>query len=107
MSGRKIILDYPSFRPPPQSACPHCGTTLSSPNRGPLLPVAHNLYRCAPGQHPRLFETRCGGCGRILIVEKTEAGITPAPGDQAGLVRQIRELDRQPSPRGRRGDHDT
>jgi hypothetical protein len=107
VSRRKIVVDVTSVRPShAQTVCPRCGAALSSVDRASLQPIAHNLFRCLPGQHPRAFEACCGGCRRLLIVLKEESGLVLVSSDQDALLRRIRELDRDEVPRGRQGDDD-
>lgn len=94
MSRRKIIFDSSSREPQMSSVCPECGAPLSSVEPATLQPVAHDIFRCRPGQHPRAFETRCSGCGRLLIVLKSASGLILAPGNQDALLEWILDADR-------------
>jgi hypothetical protein len=95
MSGRKVILDVTDLRPQPRVACPACGAALSSVDPLTLRPIAINIFRCRPGQHPRAFEARCGGCGRLLVVLKRGPGLELAGDDQDATLKWIREAERE------------
>lgn len=103
MSGRKIVLDMTDLGRQMPAACPTCGAALSTVNRATLQPIAHNLFRCPPGRHPRAFEARCSGCGRILIVLKHDDALVLASVNQDALLRWIRESDREDVEFGKRG----
>lgn len=107
MSGRKVIIDPEERRSALQTACPTCGTPLSSLNLATLQPIRRNLFRnVIIGLH-RTFEARCRSCRRLLVVMEGDHGLVLVPGDQDALLRWIREADREdmePAPRGgRRG----
>jgi hypothetical protein len=95
MRGRSIVLDLADLRPTPPQVCPTCGAALSSVDRATLRRVEGNLFRCLPGRHPRAYEARCGGCGRILIVLKEAHGLTLVAGDQDALLKWVRESARE------------
>jgi hypothetical protein len=96
MSGRKIILDVTDLpRPQPRVACPACGAALSSVDPLTLRPIAINIFRYQPSQHPRAFEARCGGCGRLLVVLKRGPGLELAGADQNALLKWIHEAERE------------
>lgn len=94
VSRRKIIFDSSSRESQMSSVCPKCGAPLSSVKPATLQPVAHNLFRCRPGQHPRAFEARCSGCGRLLIVLKSANGLILASENQDALLKWILDADR-------------
>jgi hypothetical protein len=95
MRGRCIVLDPADLQPTPPQVCPTCGAALSSVDRATLRQVEGILFRCLPGRHPRAYEARCGGCGRILIVLKDPGGLTLVGGDQDALLKWVRESDRE------------
>jgi hypothetical protein len=95
MAGRRVVVDVEELGPAALTTCPGCGAALSSVKRAELRPIAHILFRCRPGQHPRAFEARCGACGRVLILYETGSGLALVPGDQGELLRRVSELDRQ------------
>ena len=98
------FVDVVDLGPRMAAACPTCGAALSTADRATLRPIAAQIFRCPPGQHPRAFEARCGGCGRILIVLRRDDELVLVPGDQGALLKWIRESEREDVGSGKRGD---
>ena len=55
--------------------CPRCGASLAwVTSRDLRLVQARGVFRCRPGQEPRIYELRCRACNRLLVVVKTSDG---------------------------------
>lgn len=79
----------------PSLVCPGCDATMSRISGSDLQPVAHNLFCCAPGRHPRAFEVRCRDCGRRVLVYESGHGLALIPGDQTRILQDVCARDRE------------
>jgi pimeloyl-ACP methyl ester carboxylesterase len=96
MSRRRVLERMELFSSAPRTTCPDCNAPLSKIQPRSLRLVEHQIFRCRPGRHPRVFEARCGGCGRVLVLMRRGSGeLELAGSDQNGLIAYIRVLDRQ------------
>ncbi|MCW5833928.1 MAG: hypothetical protein KIS78_16125 [Labilithrix sp.] len=95
MTSRPRVIDLRAKREPSKlEACPGCGASLAWVTSRDLRPVqARFIFRCRPGQEPRIYELRCRACNRLLVVVKRPDGGMHVSGGH-DMHDALREIER-------------